>query len=82
MGIAAVGSSKQLFIAAAFAAIGIAIAFGGTEAMLWLVQRFPTNDQTIRQLGAWTIGVLVCVTSVYPILVVYGIVRRPHRQKR
>lgn len=71
------GSSKQFFIAAVFAAIGIAIAFGGAEALLWLVQRFPTNDQMIRELGAWAIGLLVCVASVYPILVIYGLVRPP-----
>lgn len=71
------GSSKQFFIAAVFAVIGIAIAFGGTEALLWLVEKFPTNDQMIRQIGAWAIAVLVCVVSVYPILVIYGLVRRP-----
>lgn len=74
---AAVGSSKQFFVAVAFAAIGIAIAMGGTEAILWLAQQYPASDQMIRQVGAWVIGILVCVASVYPILAIYGLVRRP-----
>jgi len=77
-----VGSSKQFLIAAVFAVIGIGIAFGGTEALLWLVERFPTNDQMIRQIGAWIIGVLVCVASIYPILVIYGLVRRPRWHRK
>jgi hypothetical protein len=77
-----VGSSRKLLVASAFALLGISVAAVGAGLIVWLVARYPASEQLIQRVGAWLIGAIVCVASVYPILAIYGLVRPPRWFRR
>jgi hypothetical protein len=76
--IAAVGKSSRTFLlSAAYAALGIVIAFLGAESIVWMAQAFPGYDSLIRTIGAWILALTVCLCSLYPILKLYGVIGTP-----
>ena len=66
---------RQHVFGIAWAALGLAIAFGGTEVMLVLASIYPDQESAIQAVGPWVIALSVCMCSLYPIFRTYGLVK-------